>query len=356
VTRPVVLIVDDNRSFVENLEEILDAEGYTVRAASSCADARELAASGWHVALVDVRLPDGDGVELGRALKRGQPDGEVILLTGFASIESAQAAVRAGAWAYLTKPCATPELLMSVAQARRHIDEKRALERRAHAAERLAAIGQLTAGLSHEIRNPLNAASLQLAVLERRVHRLAADVQRTLLEPLAIVQSEIQRLNGILEEFLQYARPRELGRGPVHASALVDAVVELLRPQAEAAKLRLVVDVVPVPLVRGDAGRLQQSLMNLVLNAIQAAPPGGWVRVAVVERDENVELSVEDNGPGVPDELRERIFEPFFTTKTHGSGLGLPLVHSIVHQHGGALTVESGADGGARFVMRLPRA
>jgi signal transduction histidine kinase len=96
--------------------------------------------------------------------------------------------------------------------------------------------------------------------------------------------------------------------------------------------------------------------MNLLLNALQAAPAGGWVRVEASDDGERVELAIEDSGPGIPDELRRRVFEPFFTTKAGGSGLGLPLVHSIVEQHGGAIALGRGEGGGARFTITLPSA
>src|SRR6516165_11344108 len=226
--RPRVLIVDDNATLVANLTEILEDAGYAVRGHGTCAEAlhgaREL---GFDVALVDLRLPDGDGSALAPQLKEVQPDGEVVLLTGFATLESAVAAVRAGACAYLVKPCATHELLVTVEQAMRQVrlhGEKRDLSRRAAVAEKLAAVGTLTAGLSHEIRNPLNAAGLQLTVLQRRVARLPDDVQKHLLEPLSLVREEIRRLDHVLEDFLQFARPTQFMPKPVELRVVVEKV------------------------------------------------------------------------------------------------------------------------------------
>ncbi len=134
--RPRVLLVDDNAALVENLAEVLEDAGYAVRAAGSCAGALRTAADadGFDVALVDLRLPDGDGTALAPRLKELAPEGEVVLLTGYATLESAVAAVRAGACAYLVKPCATGELLLTVEQAMRQVRlhaEKRELARRA---------------------------------------------------------------------------------------------------------------------------------------------------------------------------------------------------------------------------------
>jgi two-component system sensor histidine kinase HydH len=352
----VVLLVDDNAALVDNLAEVLGDVGHETRRAGSCAEARTQAAAGFDLALVDLRLPDGDGIELARTLKDLAPDSEVILLTGYASTESAAAAVSAGAFAYLVKPIPPGDLLLSVDQALRKVRltvGSRDLQRRAHQAEKLAAVGTMAAGLSHEIKNPLNAALLQLMVLERRLKKLP-NLSDDVLEPLAIVQEEIKRLASFLDEFLHYARPREIAAEPMDLARTIAQVAELLGAQATAAQLRLETRIEPVPLVRADEPRLQQALLNLVLNAIQATPAGGWVRVEARVEGDRVLVAVEDSGPGVPEEVVARIFDPFFTTKHAGTGLGLPIVHSTVAQHGGTIQYERGAAGGARFVIRLP--
>ncbi len=358
--RPRVLIVDDNATLVENLAEILQEAGYAVRKAESCRSALTSAReAGFDVALVDLKLPDGDGTALAPQLKEASPDGEVVLLTGFATLESAVAAVRAGACAYLVKPCATQELLVTVEQAMRQVrlhGEKRELSRRAQTAEKLAAVGTMTAGLSHEIRNPLNAAALQLTVLERRVQRLPRPEQGALLEPLHLVRDEIRRLDHILEDFLQFARPREFVPKAVEVEPVMTRVLDLLQGEAERRGVRLERALETVPRIAGDEERLRQVVMNLALNAMEAVPAGGVVRVSCRSgTDGLVDILVDDSGHGVPPDLRSRIFEPFFTTKAQGSGLGLPIVHAIVTQHGGIIQVEDSPDGGARFVLRLPR-
>ncbi len=366
--KPRILIVDDNAPLVENLTEILEGAGYSVRGAGSCSAALPLALEGFDVALVDLRLPDGDGTALAPRLKETSPDGEVVLLTGFATLESAVAAVRAGACAYLVKPCATQELLVTVEQAMRQVrlhGEKRDLSRRAQTAEKLAAVGTMTAGLSHEIRNPLNAAALQLSVLERRVHRLGKDAQPALLEPLTLVKDEIRRLDHILEDFLQFARPREFVPKPVEVVTVVTKVLDLLGGEAERRGVRLERDLDSVPPVAGDEERLRQVLVNLGLNALDAVENGGLVRVSCRldppepehgDEGPRVRIFVDDDGPGVAAESRDRIFEPFFTTKAKGSGLGLSIVHAIVTQHGGRIGVEDSPEGGARFALTLPQA
>jgi signal transduction histidine kinase len=143
-------------------------------------------------------------------------------------------------------------------------------------------------------------------------------------------------------------------RATVDLKQLVARMLDLLAPQVLDAQLRLERTLCDTPPVAIDEPRLQQVIVNLVLNAVQATPAGGWIRVVVRPDGADLVFSVEDSGPGVPDGIRERIFEPFFTTKDAGSGLGLPLVHSIVQQHGGNVVYERGEVGGARFVVRLP--
>jgi signal transduction histidine kinase len=221
-------------------------------------------------------------------------------------------------------------------------------------AQRMAAVGILTAGLSHEIRNPLNAAGLQLAVLERRVRRMPAAEQAEALEPLVLVRDEIRRLNHLLEDLLQYARRRELQRQPVEVGPLIDRVSQLLGSDAEARGVTITQQVEPGLTVMGDESRLREVIINLVLNALEASERGGEVRVgARALSPVEVELSVEDDGPGVPTDQREQIFQPFFTTKAQGTGLGLAIVHAIVTQHRGSLGLESPPGGGAVFRIRL---
>ena len=355
-----VLIVDDNASLVDNLIDVLAGEAYTVVPVSSCVDALEAARKGFQVAVVDVRLPDGDGTELAGRLKETSPDSEVILLTGYATVESAAAAVSAGAWAYLVKPYATPDLLLVIGQAMRHVElqqERRELTQRTQIAERLAMVGTMTAGLSHEIRNPLNAALLQLTLAERRIGQLEESRREAILEPLNVVRSEIQRLNRIVDDFLAFARPREVERLPVALDTLLEKCCGLLTAEANDRGITLEKEVEPSLRVIGDEGRLHQVLMNLVLNALQATPHGGRVTVRAAPSDrEWVIVNVDDSGPGVPVDKRDRIFEPFYTTKDSGSGLGLPLVHSTLAQHGGSVRVTTSPEGGARFTLTLPRA
>jgi two-component system, NtrC family, sensor histidine kinase HydH len=223
--------------------------------------------------------------------------------------------------------------------------------------QRLTGVQTLTAGLSQEIRNPLNAASLQLAVLERRIRRMPVKDQVDSLQPLVLVQDEIRRLDHLLENFLQFARPHGLEREPVVIGPLVRRVAELLATDAERRGVHLTLRLESGLKARGDESRLREVVMNLVLNALDASIQGGEVRLSARKvNPEQLELRVEDAGQGVKPELREQIFQPFFTTKPQGSGLGLAIVQTIVAQHGGAVRLDASELGGASFRVQLPTA
>ena len=226
--------------------------------------------------------------------------------------------------------------------------------RRTLRAERLAAVGTMAAGLAHEVRNPLNSASLQLTLLERRLEK--GDLSRnTVLGITQIVKDEIQRLEHMVRDFLAFAQPRPVEPRAMSINDLVRSVLVLVGPEAEATRVHSALELDPaLPDVWGDAERLRQVLLNLVRNALQAMPEGG--RLVLRSRrgqGATAEIDVEDTGTGFPEDLP--VFDAFFTTKEKGTGLGLAIVHRIVTDHGGSIRVRSGP-GGTCFSITLPMA
>lgn len=219
--------------------------------------------------------------------------------------------------------------------------------------ERMTAMQTMTAGIAHEVRNPLNAAKLQLELLERRIRRAGVDAK--VLEPCELAQKEIQRLTDLLNDFLAFARPPQPNMEDHDVAAIVRRVVELERSTARQHGAHLDLVVVPDHLAaRVDAAKLTQLMLNLIRNAIEAVAPGGHVAVELVPDDSVFRFIVQDDGPGMPEDVRGRIYEPFFSTKEGGTGLGMSIVHSLVSLHGGTITLDTGPRG-TRFTVRIPR-
>ncbi len=237
------------------------------------------------------------------------------------------------------------------------VTERRALEKRAADAEALSAMGALALNLAHEIRNPLNAAVLQLHMLGRDVDKLDVEpeVRGKLHKRAHIVEGEIGRLSRLLTEFLELARPRGIAREPVHIGGLVDAVVDLERDAASARGVRIVRQIGTDGCVAvGDLSKLKQVVLNLVVNSIEAMKEGGTLTATVVPDAEWVRITIGDTGPGIEPEVLANVFDPFFTTKEAGTGLGLSIVRKIVDQHGGDIRIETERGAGTRVHVLIP--
>lgn len=223
-------------------------------------------------------------------------------------------------------------------------EERRVARERAILADRLLAVQTLSAGLAHEVRNPLNAAKLQLELLDRRVRKLTDDPK--LLEPSELANHEIARLGGLLTEFLAFARAPELHRGEHDVLAIAREVVELERPFAERNDVALTLTPSSGEMLASvDAGKLHQVIQNLLRNALEATPRGGTVSVELDMQPEALHVRVGDTGPGMSEETRRRIFEPFFSTKDNGTGMGMSIVHSFVTMHGGSIDIATSPAG-----------
>lgn len=230
------------------------------------------------------------------------------------------------------------------------------LERKKQQAERLAAIGEMAAGIAHEIRNPLASISGSVEILLRKN---AFDSRYATL--VDIILKEAHRLNNIVENFLNYSRRPELERRWVDLDQVLEEVVLLLRNNG---KWSPSVAIQKVNLIEGkthfwfDPNQMKQVFYNLLGNACESMPEGGDIEIRLSETQDvptQVKVEILDEGCGIPDEVMPKIFTPFFTTKQNGSGIGLPIVHRIVQDHGGTIEVKSHVGQGSAFTLLFPR-
>ncbi len=216
--------------------------------------------------------------------------------------------------------------------------------------ERLSAIGQLSAGLAHEIRNPLASISGAAAILAR-----SQNLEQKNAKCLEIITSECERLNGLLTNFLNFARPRAPHLQTIHLEPVLDNVLELASHGVRGKTVRFEKKVeFGLQPVECDPEQLEQVLLNLMINAIEASPEGGTVTLSAAAGESRIAIGVVDHGHGVAAAHIDRLFDPFFTTKEHGTGLGLPVAHQIVRQMGGALLAQANAGHGMTFSVVLP--
>jgi two-component system sensor histidine kinase PilS (NtrC family) len=230
------------------------------------------------------------------------------------------------------------------------LTDLRRMEHQMRRAERMATLGQLSAGIAHEIRNPLASISGSIELL--RQGHVASEDDAALM---AIVNREIDRLNGLISDLLDWANPRPPQIVDLDLAVLVDETVRVFR-QDKSSGVEVGLTTPRELVMAGDAAKLRQVVWNLLRNAAEAAAAGGGhVEVAVGGSADTAEIVISDDGAGIPREHLSRVFDPFFTTKKRGTGLGLATCHSIVTDHGGSLDVASDAGGGTRVVVRLPR-
>jgi signal transduction histidine kinase len=250
---------------------------------------------------------------------------------------------------------------------------------------KLVALGRLTAGIAHEVKNPLNAMIIHLELLRTKIRNAAQAAQpqaiaaagtgtlglsggtpvatlppaaQSALEHVEVIESEIRRLDGVVQGFLKFTRPEDLRLAPVKVSELLAALQPIVEPEATKSGVKVSMDCsASIPPVNGDAGMLRQVFLNLAINACQAMPHGGSLRISCARgAHQRIEVRVQDTGTGIAKEHLSKIFDLYFTTKDHGTGIGLSMVYRIVQLHDGDIEVESTQGRGTTFRVLLPQA
>lgn len=374
-----VLVVDDEPSIRMTVAEFLRRAGYDPIAAADFTSAAALT-EGVDVAVVDVNLPDGSGIDLLRRLNEREPYVPVIMVTGEPQLARISEIIRAGAYDFIVKPIYKDVLLKAVSRAaekKRLVDEKRRLEEevRRHAQElerrveertaelvevyrvlaqqeKIAALGRVAAQVAHEVKNPLAGLLLYALHLKGKTEGRLSEGEASLLDKIVCT---INHLTSTCEQILSFARPVQLVPQSTDLNRVLTDVLHLLEPQLSAARVEVRADLDPA----GAPGRLDESslraaLMNLTLNAVQSMAGGGELRVRTRAADGALGVEIADTGTGMTEEQVKNIFEPFYTTKSTGLGLGLPYAKKVVEEHRGQIAVESRAGEGTKIRITLP--
>jgi signal transduction histidine kinase len=348
-----VLVVDDDEVLAETIVDVLHFHGFTAVRAPTGTSALEMLRkmdAAPSVAIVDLHLPDMDGIELAAALHREKSELQVVMLTGHASVETAIRALRDGSCDYLVKPV-EPDTLVRALRAAHDRHRLVRIEEQLRDAQRLDQIGRLAGGMAHDFNNLLTViiSESELALAEEKVPESVRD-SLTQVKQAANAGADLTR------QLLAFARRRPVEPVVLSPNEVVAGIETLLR--------RLIGERVCLTTVlehdagraRADRGQLEQVITNLVVNARDAMPSGGRVTITTRRDGEKVVLSVADTGTGIPASVRARLFEPFFTTKPRGkgTGLGLATCYGIITQFGGRIEVDSEEGKGSVFHVHLP--
>ena len=369
MTEATVLVIDDEESVATTIEAILKMDGHDVTAVTNGADAiRLLNERRYDVVLTDLRLADMDGIDVLREVQRTSPETASIMLTGYASLESAVAALRSGAYDYLMKPSDVEELRATVNRA----IERGALRRRLLELEEVDRLKtQFLSMASHELRTPLTAVSGFIQVARRRVARAAEneraewrDEAMRAAETLELAQRQARRLGRLVDELLDVSR-LQLGRVELHQrdidlSASLREVVDRMRLAQTVHTFALDADERPIRIL-ADVDRIDQVFENLLNNAVKYSPSGGEITVRARIEGSDAHVTVTDRGIGIAADELENVFNLFYRSPdpraghVGGLGLGLYISREIVTRHGGRMWADSSGDGSVFHVM-LPLA
>jgi signal transduction histidine kinase len=380
---PKILVADDEPDMLGFLRLQLEEEYRVIEAVDgeqAIALARQYLPD---AVLCDMMMPGADGLTVCRQLRQGQATRTIpiLLITARADEETKLAALDAGASDFLAKPFSVTELrvrlrnLVFGSQLQRQLARQNQVlestlaqlketEAQLVGAEKMAALGRLSAGIMHEVSNPLNFLKTCIHVLRTRIPQLPENHQTAFNEVLADIEDGLTRVQGIVGDLRTFAHPDPVAREGVRVEHLINVTLRFLRAELKDGVVRLDLNLAPQHAIFANRNQMIQVLLNLLQNAIYAVkrkqyPPGvtPTIRIESGTRNGMDYLVVRDNGPGVRTEHLNKLFEPFFTTKEvgEGVGLGLSICYRIIQQHGGRISVDSRAGEYCQFTIELPR-
>jgi len=345
-----VLVLEDDADTRSNLCDILELDDHVVESAATAEIA--FARASWSeisVVILDRKLPDGTADSLLPRIRERAPNAAVIVVTGYADLDSTISAMRLGAYDFILKPIHADALRASLVR----LVTLRDAQRRALQSERLAAIGQMITGLAHESRNALQRAQACLEMLRMEIEDRPSAID--LCDRIQKAQDDLSRL---YDEVRGYAAPLALERAMCDMGRVWRHAWHELEPARRGKTLAFDEQIEGDATCFADPFSIGQVFRNIFENAIAASPEGGTISVrcrpAQLRGRDSILVTLSDEGPGIPEKSRPRIFEPFFTTKTKGTGLGMAIAKRIIDAHSGEIDVGP-SERGAEFRLNIPR-
>lgn len=380
-----VVIIDDDRNILELTSLILSKHGFQPYVAARAHEGFELISRHYpELVLLDYMMPEMDGLSALQEIKARFPDTYVVMFTGKGSEEVAVELMKNGASEYVLKPFNNRNLVERLENVLRireielhnrelqkqqehllceieqwNLELQKRVREKTEAlqnaqeeivqSEKLAAMGYLSAGMAHEIRNPLNSISLFIQLMRQTTK------EPDQLEYQAKVLKEVDRIDSIIRKLLDSSRRARIISSDVQINQVIDSAIEAFSPQIETKKIQVErkYHCIPSP-ITADPAELEQIFTNLFLNALDAMGRGGRLEVEVSEKNGYVIVRVSDSGCGIGEDVLPNIFDPFFSTKSRGTGMGLPVAQRIARMYEGSMEVESSSPAGTTFRLEFP--
>ncbi|HGE73265.1 TPA: response regulator [Candidatus Poribacteria bacterium] len=363
-TRGQVLVVDDELSVRESMKMILNGR-FDVQTADSGYSALEIAKKkDFDVVVLDIRMPDLSGIEVLRNLKEMEHSPEVVLVTAYASLETAKDAIKLGAYDYIEKPFSMDnfrevvskgvERKQKSAQATQLANDFEVVRKQLIQLEKLSSLGRMTSEVIHELATPIT------GLLGFSEFLLDQECDEIIKNSLRKIRSEAERCQTIIRNILTFARKTEGEKKSVNINEVIAKTIDIKSHQFRLDNIRCNLELDPnLPDTLADFGQIQQVIVNILNNAqdaLRKQNPPKIISITTSYDTEHIYIMIANNGPHIPEDILELIFEPFFTTKgsEQGTGLGLSISRDIIRRHNGDIQVYSKSGEGVAFTIYLP--
>jgi signal transduction histidine kinase len=352
--KPRILVVDDEQVIRDLFEKFLSKEDYIVSTAVDGLEVLEKVRNDYYNMLIlDLKMPKMEGMEVLDRVRDLNRDLIIIIVTGYATLETAKEAIKKGCFDYITKPFNIEDVSIIIKRAfdvKRWSEEKKKLQEQLRVAERLASLAQMGAGVVHEINTMLTSIKLFLEMLKSKLPQTQKEAKN-----INLVLEEIGHAEKLIVRFLSFTKPEKGEFIKADINKLIKQNLQIFKYKLEKNNIEVLLDFKDETIgVLCDPLQIGEVFLNLVSNSIDAMPEGGCLTISSEVKEKNAVVIVSDTGIGISSEDMEKVFDPFFTTKPHGTGLGLSIVHRIIQEHRGSIKISSEKDKGTSVQIELP--
>ena len=349
-----ILIADDEQVIRELLLKFLSKEGYEVEQAMDGYDALDkIKKHNYDMLILDLKMPGINGMEVITKLNELNKDISIIVITGYATLETAKNAIKQGCFEYITKPFNMDDVLATIKRAfttRQLTQDKKRLEEQLKVTERLASLAEMGAGVAHEVNTVLATIKIFLEMLRAK---FSPDQKES--RNLELIMDEVEVAEKLIDRFINFTKPSAAEFIRTDINQVIRRGLQLFESRLSRNKIKVFQQLYsPNVFIECDPVKMEEVFTNIFLNSIDAMASGGELFVKTQVEGQNLQIEIRDTGIGIPAGNIEKVYNPFFTTKANGTGLGLSIVHRIIQEHKGIIKITSKEKKGTSVRLELP--